>query len=124
MEDILEQLVGAIEDEFEREAPLRLGDVLSEKRVHMRLEATRDMDAIAEVIRRTPPEELPAPAPAIIEAVQARERRLSTYLGHELAVPHARLAGLDRAVVFAARCAAGVQFGDDEGQRAEFLFCC
>ncbi len=122
MEDILEQLVGAIEDEFEREAPLRLGDVLSEKRVHMRLEATRDMDAIAEVIRRTPPEELPAPAPAIVEAVQARERRLSTYLGHQLAVPHARLAGLDRAVVFAARCAAGVQFGDEAGQRAEFLF--
>ena len=122
MEDILEELVGAIEDEFEREAPLRLGDVLSEKRIQMRLEAKQDMDAIAEIIRRTPPEELPAPAAAIIEAVQARERSLSTFLGHELAVPHARLPGLDRAVVFAARSMGGVRFGSDEKQRAGFLF--
>ncbi len=122
MEDILEQLVGAIEDEFEQEAPLRLGDVLSERRVHMALEATRDMEAIAEIVRRTPAEELPAPAGTIIEAVQARERSLSTFLGHELAVPHARLEGLDRAVVFAARCATGVRFGDDPSQRADFMF--
>jgi CBS domain containing-hemolysin-like protein len=122
MEDILEQLVGAIEDEFERDAPLRLGDVLAEKRIHVRLEATRDMEAIAEIIRRTPPEELPAAGSAIIEAVQARERSLSTFLGHELAVPHARLVGLERAVVFAARSLGGVRFGDEPNQRAEFMF--
>jgi len=122
MEDILEQLVGAIEDEFEREAPLRLGDVLSPQRIHMGLKATHDMEAIAEIVRRTPPSELPAPAPAIIEAVQARERSLSTFLGHALAVPHARLAGLQTAVVFAARCPAGVRFGGEASQRAEFMF--
>jgi PTS system nitrogen regulatory IIA component len=47
---------------------------------------------------------------------------LSTFLGNALAVPHARLPGLDRAVVFAARCAAGVRFGEDNQQRADFLF--
>jgi CBS domain containing-hemolysin-like protein len=122
LEDILEQLVGAIEDEFERETPLRLGDVLSETRVHMRLTATRDMEAIAEIIQRTPAEELPAPAAAIIEAVQARERSLSTYLGRELAVPHARLVGMERPVVFAARSEAGIRFGEDAGQRATLIF--
>ena len=40
MEDILEQLVGSIEDEFEKEAPLRLGDVLKENRVLLDLQAT------------------------------------------------------------------------------------
>jgi len=122
MEDILEQLVGAIEDEFEREAPLRLGDVLSAQRIHMGLKATNEMDAIAEIINRTPPGELPSSAPAIIEAVQARERSLSTFLGHALAVPHARLTGLPTAVVFAARCPSGVRFGGEASQRAEFMF--
>ena len=88
----------------------------------MRLLATRDMEAIAEIIQRTPVDELPAPAGVIIEAVQARERSLSTYLGRELAVPHARLAGLERPVVFAARSEVGVRFGEDAGQRAMICF--
>ena len=122
MEDIIEQLVGAIEDEFEREAPMRLGDVLAENRILMNLQAGDALSAIAEIVRRAPAAELPAPANVIIEAVQARERSLPTYLGEGLAVPHARLEGLKNAFVFAARSAAGVGFGEDARQRAEFLF--
>lgn len=122
MEDIIEQLVGAIEDEFEREAPLRLGDVLTENRILMDLRATDTMSAIAEIIRTAPAEELPVAAKDVIEAVWARERSLSTYLGHELAVPHARLEGLKNAIVFAARSTAGVRCGDDNKQTADFLF--
>lgn len=122
LEDIIEQLIGAIEDEFEREAPLRLGDVLTETRIHKDLKATDIMAAITEIIGNTPAAELPAPAAAIIEAVQTRERSLSTYLGHELAVPHARLEGLKQAVVFAARSSQGVKCGEEGKQRANFLF--
>jgi CBS domain containing-hemolysin-like protein/mannitol/fructose-specific phosphotransferase system IIA component (Ntr-type) len=122
MEDVIEQLVGAIEDEFELEAPLRLGDVLAESRVLMELHSKDAMNAIAEIINHVPPGELPAPASAIIEAVRARERSLPTFLGHELAVPHARLEGLKNAVVFAARSANGVKFGDEMNQVADFVF--
>lgn len=122
IEDIIEQLIGAIEDEFEREAPLRIGDALTESRVCMELKSTDAMNAIAEIINRAPAAELPAPATAIIEAVQARERSLSTYLGHELAVPHARLDGLDKPIVFAARSTTGIKFGEEGAQRANFLF--
>ena len=122
MEDILEQLVGAIEDEFERETPVRISDTLDEKHILMELQSDEAFDAIAEIIHRTPPEELPAPARAITEAVQARERSLSTFLGHELAVPHARLEGLKNPIVIAARAPRGVRFGAEGKQRANFLF--
>lgn len=122
MEDIIEQLVGAIEDEFEREAPLRLGDVMNEKRIVMDLKAGEIFAAIAELVNNVAAEELPLPRAAIIEAVQARERSLSTYLGEGLAVPHARLDGLKSAYVFAARAPNGVRCGEDLKQRADFLF--
>ena len=110
MEDILEQLVGSIEDEFEKEAPLRLGDVLKESRILLDLQATSPTDAIAEIIRRCGAEEAFMPPPAVIEAVQAREKSLSTYLGEGLAVPHARLDSIKTPVLYFARSAEGVVF--------------
>jgi CBS domain containing-hemolysin-like protein/mannitol/fructose-specific phosphotransferase system IIA component (Ntr-type) len=123
MEDILEQLVGAIEDEFEREAPLRLGDVLREDRVLLDLQAGDSMAAIAEILNRVPTDDLPANKAALIEAVQARERSLTTYLGEDLAVPHARLENLKNAVMCFARAPAGVVFDPAKpDEKAHMLF--
>jgi hypothetical protein len=69
-----------------------------------------------------PAAELPAPAATIIEAVQARERSLSTFLGTNSPSPTARLPGLDHAIVFAARSHQGVRFGEEAPQKANFLF--
>jgi CBS domain containing-hemolysin-like protein/mannitol/fructose-specific phosphotransferase system IIA component (Ntr-type) len=110
MEDILEQLVGSIEDEFEKEAPLRLGDVLKETRILLDLQATSASDAISEIIRRCGTEDVSMPAQAIIDSVQAREKSLSTYLGEGLAVPHARLDSLKAPVLYFARSGDGVVF--------------
>ena len=122
MEDIIEQLVGAIEDEFEREAPLRLGDTMRDKQIVMGLAAPEILGAIAEIVTNSATDELPLPKQAIIDAVQARERSLSTYLGHGLAVPHARIEGLKAPVVFAAPAPHGVRCGEDGKQKADFLF--
>lgn len=122
MEDIIEQLVGAIEDEFEREAPLRLGDTMGEKQIVMGLQATEIYAAIAEIVNKSGTEDLPLPKQAIIDAVHARERSLSTYLGHGLAVPHARIDGLKAPCVFAAPAPHGIRCGEDGKQIADFLF--
>lgn len=123
MEDILEQLVGAIEDEFERDAPLRLGDVLREDRVLLDLQAGEVFAAIAEIIQRTPTDDLPNDKAAIITAVAARERSLSTFLGEDLAVPHARLDNLKNAVLFFARTSGGVIFDPAKpDEKAHVLF--
>ena len=110
MEDILEQLVGSIEDEFEKEAPLRLGDVLKENRVLLDLQATTAMDGIKEIIQRCGTEDLLLTGQAVIDAVAARERSLSTYLGEGLAVPHARLDSIKAPILYFARSVEGVVF--------------
>ncbi|NTV38017.1 MAG: DUF21 domain-containing protein, partial [Anaerolineales bacterium] len=123
MEDILEQLVGSIEDEFETEAPLRLGDVLKENRVLLDLRATTALAAIREIILRCWKEDLPVAGQAVIDAVSARERSLSTYLGEGLAVPHARLDQVKIPVLFFARSSEGVVFDPKKPEeKAAVLF--
>lgn len=123
MEDVLEQLVGAIEDEFEKEAPLRLGDVLKESRVILELKSMTAFAAIEEVINACVTDEVSLPKSTITESVIARERSLSTYLGEGLAVPHARLEDLKAPYLFFARSTEGVVFDSKKPEeKAKVLF--
>lgn len=122
MEDILEQLVGAIEDEFERDTSLRLTDCTRAANIHLAVAATDAPRAIAEIIQRSTLEDCPLSKEALIETILARERSLSTYLGQGLAVPHARVEGLKTAQVIFARSADGIYFGPKTEDRARLLF--
>ena len=122
LEDILEQLVGAIEDEFERDTSLRLTDCVRESHIHLDMAATDAPRAIAEIIARSPLEDCPLAKAALVETILSRERSLSTYLGQGLAVPHARLEGLKTPCVLFARSEAGIYFGPKADDRAHLLF--
>ena len=123
VEDILEQLVGSIEDEFEQEAPLRLGDALKENRVFLDLKAQTATQAIEEILRRADPQDLPQSAAQVAAAVIARERSFSTYLGEGLGVPHARLDSLKAPCLFVARSTEGVVFDPlKPEEKARILF--
>jgi CBS domain containing-hemolysin-like protein/mannitol/fructose-specific phosphotransferase system IIA component (Ntr-type) len=121
MEDILEKIVGVIEDEFETEPSTRLADFVNGPRIILDLNAQSAADAIEEILSRVPASELPAPKEAIRTAVLARENAMSTYLGKGLAVPHARLARLKAPCLFLGLSREGVQFEGAPG-RAHALF--
>lgn len=121
-EDVLEEIVGIIEDEFEMEPPIRLADALNERRVVLDLTATTADEAIREIVARVPPEELPAPAGVVIDALLAREKAMSTELGMGLAVPHARLPSVKAPCLYVARSREGVRFEAGEEHRANVLF--
>jgi mannitol/fructose-specific phosphotransferase system IIA component (Ntr-type) len=57
--------------------------------------------ALEDVLRRTPPSLLPAPAGELSRAIKAHGR--SGYVGRGLAIPHARLSGLKSPFVLFAR---------------------
>ncbi len=121
LEDIIEEIVGAIEDEFESEPPLFLADSLSLGRIVLGIHAKSILGAIAEIVSTLPEGELPFPAARIQKAVEERERLMSTYLGRGLAVPHARLEGLKKPVLVFARSDEGIPVeGWDE--KAHLLF--
>ena len=121
LEDIIEEIVGTIEDEFESEPKIFMADALTPARVVLGIDASSLEEAIGQVFGKVPPSELPLPVEKIVKAVLERERAMSTYLGNALAIPHARLEGLERPALLFARSDAGIPIkGRDD--KAHFLF--
>ena len=121
LEDILEELVGTIGDEFESEAPLSLSDHLTERRVVLDVEASNLAEALRTAFNRIPQEELPLEREAIIKAVLERERLAGTYLGKGIALPHARLSGISSAALIFIRSRIGIPV-EGSSDRARLLF--
>lgn len=58
----------------------------------------------------------------IFEALNSRERLGSTGLGHGVALPHARVAGTDRAVAACVTLAEPIDFDAPDRERVDILF--
>ncbi len=108
LEDVMEEIVGSIEDEFETEPPIYVSEALSEGRVVLDLEASSLEEAIGQAFGRLGAAGLPVPREGAVRAVLERERAMSTYLGGGLAIPHARLEGLERPCLVFARSRGGI----------------
>ena len=121
MEDIIEEIIGTVRDEFETEEPLSLAETISSGRVLFDIEADNMIEAIRVTLARVPAAELPLTKEVILPAVLERERLASTYLGRGLAMPHARLHGIGKPVVVVARSTKGIPVGTGN-ERAKLLF--
>jgi CBS domain containing-hemolysin-like protein/mannitol/fructose-specific phosphotransferase system IIA component (Ntr-type) len=121
MEDIIEEIIGTVRDEFETEEPLSLAEAITPGRVVLDVEAGSMPDAIRATFAKIPATELPLAKDAIVQAVLERERLTSTYLGRGLGMPHARLNGLIKPTVLVARSTKGIPVGQGN-ERAKLLF--
>jgi CBS domain containing-hemolysin-like protein len=121
LEDIIEEVVGTIEDEFESEPRIFMADALTPGRVVLGIEASSLEEAIGQIFGRVAATELPLPVDRIVKAVLERERAMSTYLGNGLAIPHARLEAIERPVLLFGRSDAGIPIKGRE-DKAQFMF--
>lgn len=121
MEDVIEEIIGTIGDEFETDPPVRLGDVLNPSRIVLNIEAHSIVDAVRQALTRIPGASLPAPAETLVRAIAERERLASTYLGRGIAMPHARLADIAVPSVFLVRSQKGIPV-EGKAERARLLF--
>ncbi len=121
LEDILEEVVGRIEDEYPRLPPLFLKDALAEGAVVLDLQATSPEEAIRELTAAVPPGRLPAGVD-VAELACVRERQLPTDMGHGIAIPHARCPGLTRPMLVLGRSIEGIVFNERTGDRVRLIF--
>jgi CBS domain containing-hemolysin-like protein len=121
LEDVIEEIIGTIRDEFEEEEPFNLADTLTEDRVKLGIEADSSAEAVAEAMSMMMPESLPVPKERILQAISERERIVESYLGRNLGMPHARLSGLQKPIVMVLRSEEGIPYRLTQ-ERAHLLF--
>lgn len=122
LEDIMEELVGTIRDEFEDEEPVRLTDTLTPDRIQFDVEADSPVAAVRTALARLSPKAVPLPVAEVLKAVSERERLIGTYLGSGIGMPHARVAKLSKPFVMILRSSEGIPFeGTTEKGRLLFL---
>jgi PTS system nitrogen regulatory IIA component len=110
-----------VTDEFEADPPLPLADHLTIGRIVLGVEGSSIGEAVRRGLGTIPAGELPLPSAEILSAVLERERLAPTYLGRGIAMPHARLSGLDRPSLVLMRSDAGIPV-EGQKERARLLF--
>lgn len=121
-EDIIEEIIGTVTDEFETETPLFLAETITPGRVVLGTHGLSIIQAVRAILAQVPAGEMPQSADALAKAVCDRERLASTYLGRGVAMPHARLAGLEKPVMIFARSEKGVPVEGNAKEKAHLFF--
>jgi mannitol/fructose-specific phosphotransferase system IIA component (Ntr-type) len=121
IEDILEQVVGRIEDEYPQHPKVRLRDLILTDDALLDLSSTTCEQAIAEMASSIPSERLPEHANIAALAI-SREREISTNVGFGVAIPHARCAHLASPLVVFGRSMQGIAFDGQSKEPVHFVF--
>jgi CBS domain containing-hemolysin-like protein/mannitol/fructose-specific phosphotransferase system IIA component (Ntr-type) len=121
LEDVLEEVVGKIEDEYPRLPPLYLKDALQAGAICLDVQATDAAGAIQELVRAIPENQIP-PNVDITALALAREQLMTTDVGHGVAIPHARCPGLARPLLVFGRSEEGIPFSPHATEPVRLLF--
>jgi len=101
--------------------PMEIRELIQPDHVLDRLEARDKEQLLAEIARRAA-EAAGLDPKAVLAALSAREALGSTGVGHGVAVPHARIAGLRRLVGLFARLSRAVDFAAIDDQPVDIVF--
>ncbi|MEX2169003.1 MAG: cation:proton antiporter [Pirellulales bacterium] len=123
-EDILEQVVGRIEDEYRHETEISLCDAVRVGAVVLDLTATTRDEAIEALTSAIPDDRLPVQAEHthILERALDREAEISTDLGIGVAIPHARCPNLRAPLLVVGRSADGIEFSSPAAKPVYLIF--
>ncbi|MCX7905733.1 MAG: CNNM domain-containing protein [Elusimicrobiales bacterium] len=122
LEDIIEDLTGEIRDEFETRQTFRLDEVFSVEGSVIGLKARDRFSAIEELIDKISTFIPYISKSEISERVIKREKMLSTAIGHQIALPHARIYGLDKPIVSVGISEEGIDFLSPDAKPVKVIF--
>jgi PTS system nitrogen regulatory IIA component len=100
---------------------VKIADLIVPDRVIVPMQVSDKAQLLRELSRRTA-RLLPIDPQAIVDALQAREVLGSTGIGHGIAVPHARMKGLQQMFGLFARLERPIDFDAIDGQPVDLVF--
>lgn len=101
---------------------MKLSDILSPDRIRLDSDATskkRVLESASQLLAAT--DETLSPR-AVFDCLIAREKLGSTGLGHGVALPHGRLAGLEKTIAVFIRVPKGVDFDAPDNEPVDLVF--
>jgi PTS system nitrogen regulatory IIA component len=101
---------------------MKIMDILVKDAVILDLGVATKRDVLAEMAGNLAKVEAQIEADSLLDVLLEREALQSTGIGEGVAIPHGKMAGLDRLVATFARSAEGVDFDSIDGQPTHHLF--
>lgn len=101
---------------------MKITDILVREGSILDLVATGKDDLLAELAGALAAAEPALERDALLTVLREREALQSTGIGEGVAIPHGKIAGLDRLVATFARSTAGVDFESIDGQPTQLFF--
>ncbi len=101
---------------------MKITDILVREASILDLKSTSKDDLLSEMAYSLAAVEPTLEADALLQVLREREALQSTGIGEGVAIPHGKVAGLDRLVASFARSTAGVDFDSIDGQPTQLLF--
>jgi CBS domain containing-hemolysin-like protein/mannitol/fructose-specific phosphotransferase system IIA component (Ntr-type) len=104
LEDLLEEIVGTIEEEFPIDVPVRLTKALSSaEQIVFDTKGDNIISATKDTLSKVNSATLPLPLDEIMSHIIERERLGTSYVGHQIAIPHARIRNIVSPIVIIAK---------------------
>lgn len=124
LEDILEQVVGQIEDEYPHEPAISLISALTRGAVVLEVASPSGTEVIKELIQEISEHHLPAGVSRekLVQLVLKRESELSTDLGNGVAIPHARCPDLSAPILVLGRSVEGIMYSPSSTVLVQLIF--
>lgn len=101
---------------------VEIADILSPDGVYLDLKSCRSKRQVLKELARLASEAIGVDRQHLLEALMERERLGTTGVGHGIAIPHAKLDGLDRVVALFVRLDQPVDFEALDEQPSDLIF--
>ncbi|HWL08724.1 MAG TPA: cation:proton antiporter [Planctomicrobium sp.] len=121
LEDILEQVIGKIEDEYPRHPTTSVVACLQAGNIKLEMMAQNADEAITELATLIPKSVLPNGANIAALAIE-REKELSTDVGLGVGIPHARCPRLANPIIVFGRSHEGITFNSNSSEPVRLVF--
>lgn len=122
LEDVIEELLGEILDEFDAPNAWSFHNLLSAEAIDLHIISTTPKETIRVLAGRLKNVYPDLDVTQVEKLVLQREAQLPTAIGYGIALPHARLAGLSRPLVAIGRCENPLSFPAPDKKPVRLVF--